>query len=146
MRERLARTNPALADLPLLVADAADPDSLAEVVRTTKVVATTVGPYIQFGGPLVAACAAAGTDYVDLTGEPEFVDRAYVEHNATAEGSGARLVHSCGFDSIPHDIGAYFTIQEAREGASAGRSPRRSPCVGWSAPRPGSPAGPSTPR
>ncbi|WP_408896891.1 saccharopine dehydrogenase family protein [Nocardioides sp. R1-1] len=112
VREHLALTDPALADLPLLVADAEDPDALAEVVATTKVVATTVGPYIEYGGPLVAACASAGTDYVDLTGEPEFVDRTYVEHNAAAEGSGARLVHSCGFDSIPHDLGAYFTIKE----------------------------------
>ncbi|KAB2808478.1 saccharopine dehydrogenase family protein [Pimelobacter simplex] len=116
VRDHLAVGQPRLADLPLLVADARDPEALAEVARTTKVVATTVGPYIEHGGPLVAACAAAGTDYVDLTGEPEFVDRTYVEHNATAEGSGARIVHSCGFDSIPHDLGAYFTIQElARE-------------------------------
>ncbi|WP_418062082.1 saccharopine dehydrogenase family protein [Pimelobacter simplex] len=116
VRDHLAVAQPRLADLPLLVADARDPEALAEVARTTKVVATTVGPYIEHGGPLVAACAAAGTDYVDLTGEPEFVDRTYVEHNATAEGAGARIVHSCGFDSIPHDLGAYFTIQElARE-------------------------------
>lgn len=112
VRSRLSGVNPALADLPLLVADATDAAALAEVVATTKVVATTVGPYIEYGGPLVAACAAAGTDYVDLTGEPEFVDRTYVAHNATAEGSGARIVHSCGFDSIPHDLGAYFTIKE----------------------------------
>jgi len=112
VRDRLTAANPALAELPLLVADAADADALAEVVATTSVVATTVGPYVEYGGPLVAACANAGTDYVDLTGEPEFVDRTYVEHNAAAEGSGARLVHSCGFDSIPHDLGAYFTIQE----------------------------------
>ncbi|QSR24797.1 saccharopine dehydrogenase [Nocardioides aromaticivorans] len=112
VRDRLAATNPALKDLPILVADAEDTDALAEVVATTKVVATTVGPYIEYGGPLVAACAVAGTDYVDLTGEPEFVDRTYVEHNAAAEGSGARLVHCCGFDSIPHDLGAYFTIKE----------------------------------
>lgn len=112
VRTRLAGIDPALADLPLLVADAEDTDALAEVVATTKVVATTVGPYIEYGGPLVAACAVAGTDYVDLTGEPEFVDRTYVEHNAAAEGSGARIVHCCGFDSIPHDLGAYFTIQQ----------------------------------
>ena len=112
VRRRLADINPALADMALITADAEDATALAEVVATTNVVATTVGPYIQYGGPLVAACAVAGTDYVDLTGEPEFVDRTYVEHNAAAEGSGARLVHSCGFDSIPHDIGAYFTIQE----------------------------------
>ncbi|MBM9460890.1 saccharopine dehydrogenase NADP-binding domain-containing protein [Nocardioides sp. zg-536] len=115
VRDRLAAAHPGrpeLAELPLLLADAADPDSLAEVAATTQVVATTVGPYLHHGGPLVAACAAAGTDYVDLTGEPEFVDRAYVEHHATAAGTGARLVHACGFDSIPHDLGAYFTIGE----------------------------------
>lgn len=112
VRRHLAVSNPALADLPLVVVDSADAEGLAAAVATTKVVASTIGPYVQHGGPLVAACAAAGTDYVDLTGEPEFVDRTYVEHNATAEGSGARLVHCCGFDSIPHDLGAYFTIQQ----------------------------------
>ena len=73
---------------------------------------TTVGPYLKYGEPLVAACAEAGTDYVDLTGEPEFVDRMYVAHHATAQRTGARLVHACGFDSIPHDLGAYFTVQQ----------------------------------
>ncbi|HWI43619.1 MAG TPA: saccharopine dehydrogenase NADP-binding domain-containing protein [Nocardioides sp.] len=112
VRARLAAKNPALAELPLLVADSSDAQSLMELAATTGVVATTVGPYLQHGGPLVAACAAAGTDYVDLTGEPEFVDRMYVEHHATAEASGARIVHACGFDSIPHDIGAFFTVKE----------------------------------
>ncbi|GAA4821484.1 saccharopine dehydrogenase family protein [Nocardioides caeni] len=112
VRHRLAGTDPRLAELPLVVVDATDTDGLAAAVATTKVVATTIGPYVQHGGPLVAACAAGGTDYVDLTGEPEFVDRTYVEHNAAAEGSGARLVHCCGFDSIPHDLGAYYTVQQ----------------------------------
>lgn len=112
VRRRLSATDPALAELPLIVVDAADAEGLASAVATTKVVASTIGPYVQYGGPLVAACAVAGTDYVDLTGEPEFVDRTYVEHNAAAEGSGARLVHCCGFDSIPHDLGAYYTIQQ----------------------------------
>jgi short subunit dehydrogenase-like uncharacterized protein len=71
-----------------------------------------VGPYVQFGEPLVAACAESGTDYVDLTGEPLFVDRMYVAYHATAERTGARIVHSCGFDSIPHDLGAYYTVKE----------------------------------
>ncbi len=124
VRDRLADIDPALSELPLLLADAGDSEALAEVVATTKVVASTVGPYVEYGGPLVAACANAGTDYVDLTGEPEFVDRTYVEHNAAAEGSGARLVHSCGFDSIPHDLGAYFTVQElAREAGAAITAP-----------------------
>jgi short subunit dehydrogenase-like uncharacterized protein len=102
-------------DVPTLVVDASDETGLAEVVERTRVVATTVGPYLQYGGPLVAACAKAGTDYADLTGEPEFVDRTYVEHNAVAEGSGARIVHACGLDSIPHDLGAYFTMQQLAE-------------------------------
>jgi short subunit dehydrogenase-like uncharacterized protein len=112
VRDRLADRNPALADIPLLVADAGDPASLADVARQTRVVATTVGPYLEYGAPLVAACAEAGTDYVDLTGEPEFVDRMYLEHHEAAEQSGARLVHACGFDSIPHDLGAYYTIRQ----------------------------------
>ena len=112
VRDRLVASagDTALADLPLLVVDAADEAGLAEVAASTRVIITTVGPYVQYGGPLVAACAAAGTDYVDLTGEPEFVDRMYVEHHATAVASGARIVHACGFDSIPHDLGAYFTM------------------------------------
>jgi short subunit dehydrogenase-like uncharacterized protein len=81
------------------------------------VVITTVGPYINYGEPLVAACAAAGTDYVDLTGEPEFVDLMWLRHHAEAEQSGARLVHSCGFDSIPYDLGALFTVGQLPEGA-----------------------------
>ncbi len=100
----------------LLEADAADAAALARVAAATRVVITTVGPYMLYGGPLVAACAAAGTDYVDLTGEPEFVDRMWLEHHAEAERNGARLVHCCGFDSIPHDLGAYFTVQQLPEG------------------------------
>jgi short subunit dehydrogenase-like uncharacterized protein len=100
----------------LVEADATDPVSLAAVAQSTKVVITTVGPYALYGGPLVAACAAAGTDYVDLTGEPEFVDRMWVENHAEAERTGARLVHCCGFDSIPHDLGAYFTVKQLPEG------------------------------
>jgi short subunit dehydrogenase-like uncharacterized protein len=96
----------------LLLADAADAAALAGVAGAARVVVTTVGPYALHGGPLVAACAAAGTDYVDLTGEPEFVDRMWIEHNAEAERTGARLVHCCGFDSIPHDLGAYFTVAQ----------------------------------
>ncbi len=80
-------------------------------------VITTVGPYIRYGEPLVAACAAAGTDYVDLTGEPEFVDRMWLGYHERAQASGARLVHSCGFDSIPYDLGAQFTVEQMPEGA-----------------------------
>jgi len=100
----------------VLVADAADRAALREIAEKTRVVITTIGPYALHGGPLVAACAAAGTDYCDLTGEPEFVDRVWIEHHAEAERTGARLVHCCGFDSIPHDLGAYFTVKQLPEG------------------------------
>jgi short subunit dehydrogenase-like uncharacterized protein len=113
---RLAAASPEAPAPDLLVADAADPVALAKVAESTRVVITTVGPYALYGGPLVAACATAGTDYVDLTGEPEFVDRMWLEHHATAERTGARIVHCCGFDSIPHDLGAYFTVQHLPEG------------------------------
>lgn len=84
VRAELAGTDPALAELDLLTADVTDPASLRAVAEAARVVITTVGPYLTHGDALVAACAAAGTDYVDLTGEPEFVDRAYLRHHATA--------------------------------------------------------------
>lgn len=116
VRERLTTIEPELATLPLLEADTARPDSLRAIAEAARVVISTVGPYVQHGEPLVAACAATGTDYVDLTGEPEFVDTMYLRHHAEAVASGARLVHACGFDSIPHDLGAYFTVQQLPEG------------------------------
>lgn len=106
VRERLG------VDVEVLVADSTDDAALADVARRARVVVTTVGPYLQHGAPLVAACAEAGTDYLDLTGEPEFVDRMYLEHHRTAERTGARLVHACGFDSVPHDLGAFFTVRQ----------------------------------
>ncbi len=112
VRDDLAAVDPALADLELLHADVGDPASLADVAARARVVITTVGPYLTYGEPLVAACAEAGTDYVDLTGEPEFVDRMYVAHHATAQRTGARIVHACGFDSVPHDLGALYTVQQ----------------------------------
>jgi short subunit dehydrogenase-like uncharacterized protein len=112
VRRRLEDIDPKAADLELLHADVTDAGSLADVARRARVVITTVGPYLAYGEPLVAACAEAGTDYVDLTGEPEFVDRMYLAHHATAERTGARIVHACGFDSIPHDLGAMYTVQQ----------------------------------
>jgi short subunit dehydrogenase-like uncharacterized protein len=116
VRNALAEINPACADLPLLHADVEDPASMRALAESTRVVITTVGPYINYGEPLVAACAAAGTDYVDLTGEPEFVDRMWLRYNEQAEQTGARIVHSCGWDSIPHDLGTLFTVQQLPEG------------------------------
>jgi short subunit dehydrogenase-like uncharacterized protein len=116
LRATLAEANPACAELELLHADVEDADSLRAVAAATSTVITTVGPYINYGPPLVEACAEAGTDYVDLTGEPEFVDLMYVRHHAKAVDSGARIVHCCGFDSIPHDLGAYYTVKQLPEG------------------------------
>jgi short subunit dehydrogenase-like uncharacterized protein len=117
VRARVAALNPACADLPLIEADVNRPDSIAAIAEAAKVVITTVGPYIHYGEPLVAACAAAGTDYVDLTGEPEFVDRMYLAYHEQAVSTGARLVHSCGFDSIPYDLGVFYTVGQLPEGS-----------------------------
>jgi short subunit dehydrogenase-like uncharacterized protein len=113
---RLATAAPEAPRPDVIEADAGDRAAMDAVAGSARVVVTTVGPYALYGAPLVAACAATGTDYVDLTGEPEFVDRMWVEHHAEAERSGARIVHCCGFDSIPHDLGAYFTVQQLPEG------------------------------
>ncbi|MET7748724.1 saccharopine dehydrogenase NADP-binding domain-containing protein [Micromonospora sp. NPDC005367] len=111
VRDHLTEIDPALAELTLLTADTTDPGSLRTLAERTRVVASTVGPFIRHGEPLVAACAAAGTDYLDITGEPEFVDLMYLRHHAEAVRTGARLVHACGFDSLPHDLGAWFTVR-----------------------------------
>ena len=104
------------SELGLLHADVDDAASLRQLAESTRVIVTTVGPYVAYGEPIVAACATAGTDYVDLTGEPEFVDLCYVRYHQRAVENGARIVHSCGFDSVPHDLGAYFTVLQLPEG------------------------------
>ena len=101
--------------LPTIVADAADSASLDAMVRRADVVISTVGPYQLYGGPLVAACAAAGTDYVDLTGESNWIAAMMAAHAAAAKASGARLVFSCGFDSIPFDLGVWFAEEAFNE-------------------------------
>jgi short subunit dehydrogenase-like uncharacterized protein len=116
LRDRLAAIDPRLAELPLLHADSSDPASLQAVAASTKVLVTTVGPYLKYGEPLVAACAAAGTAYLDLTGEPEFVDRMWLAHHEQAKRTGARIVHACGFDSIPYDLGVLYTVGHMPEG------------------------------
>ncbi len=115
VRGRLSVIDPACADMSLLQAEADDISSLRAVAEATRVVITTVGPYIRYGEQLVAACAGAGTDYVDLTGEPEFVDQMWLSYHEQAERSGARIVHSCGFDSIPYDLGVQFTVEHLPE-------------------------------
>ena len=110
LRERLG------VDVPLVKADVTDEKSIADAAAAARVVITTVGPYITYGEPLVKACAEHGTDYTDLTGEPEFADRMFVKYHARAQSTGARIIHACGFDSIPHDLGARFTVEQLPEG------------------------------
>ena len=102
-------------DLSLLVADASDDAALAALVKRAKVVITTVGPYQQYGEPLIRACAEAGTDYVDLCGEPAWMAKMIPELEAPAKASGARIVFSCGFDSIPFDLGVVHAQAEAQQ-------------------------------
>jgi short subunit dehydrogenase-like uncharacterized protein len=105
---RLASVRDALgvaAETPLLVADATDPGSIRAMVADARCVISTVGPYQLYGSDLVAACAELGTDYVDLAGEPGWMYDMIAAHHAAAVKSGARIVHSCGFDSIPFDLG-----------------------------------------
>jgi short subunit dehydrogenase-like uncharacterized protein len=111
------------ADTPLIVADAGDPASLQAMVDQTRSVLTTVGPYQLYGSELVAACAASGTDYLDLCGEPVWMRQMIDAHEAAAKASGARIVFSCGFDSVPFELGAFFVQEEAKRvfGAPAAR-------------------------
>jgi len=103
------------ADLPMLIADAADESALKELCDQTRVVISTVGPYALFGEPLVKVCAETGTDYCDLTGEVQWIRRMVDKYEDTAKSSGARIVHSCGFDSIPSDMGVWFLQQQAEQ-------------------------------
>ncbi len=102
------------ADLPILVADANDEASLAALVPQTKVVCTTVGPYLKYGAKLVAACARSGTHYCDLTGEVPFMRASIDANDEAAKASHARIVHACGFDSIPSDLGVHMVWDHAK--------------------------------
>lgn len=102
----------------LLSADASSPKTLDAMAKQTQVVVTTVGPYSRYGLPLVAACAAAGTDYADLTGEPPFMRESIDLYHKQAQDTGARIVHACGFDSIPSDLTVYALYRRAREDGS----------------------------
>ncbi|OBG58273.1 MULTISPECIES: trans-acting enoyl reductase family protein [unclassified Mycobacterium] len=108
---------------PLVTADASSPSTLDEMAARTQVVITTVGPYTRYGLPLVAACAAAGTDYADLTGEPPFIRDSIDSYHKQAADTGARIVHCCGFDSVPSDLTVYALYLAAR-GDGAGELAR----------------------
>ena len=116
VRDRLATLGPAGKGVDTVTVDVTDGRSLRGLAERTRVLATTVGPYAKHGEPAVAACADTGTDYADLAGETEFVDRMWLAHHQRAEATGARIVHACGFDSVPHDLGAWFTVQQLPEG------------------------------
>jgi len=107
--------------VPILVADALDPAAMTRLARATKVVCTTAGPFAKYGSELVAACAAAGTHYCDLTGEVQWMRRMIDAHHERARATGARIVHTCGFDSVPSDLGTWAAQQEfiARHGRPA---------------------------
>lgn len=111
------------ADTALIVADAADPASLQAMVAQTRSVITTVGPYLLYGDELLAACVAAGVDYFDLCGEPIWMRRKIEQHEAAARKSGARIMFSCGYDSLPFELGVFRAQEEAKKafGAPAAR-------------------------
>lgn len=117
--ERLAAVRQSLGESahgwPILTADASSPETLEAMAARTRVVLTTVGPYAKYGLPLVAACAAAGTDYADLTGEPHFIRESIDLCHKEAADTGARIVHSCGFDSIPSDLTVFACYRRAEQ-------------------------------
>ena len=98
----------------IIVVDSHDSAALGQLARKTRVVLTTVGPYAMYGSELVAACVESGTHYCDLAGEAQWIRQMIDKHQSAAVQSGARIVHSCGFDSIPSDIGVYFLQRESR--------------------------------
>jgi short subunit dehydrogenase-like uncharacterized protein len=117
-KDKLASVRDAIgapADTPLIVADASDVASLKAMVDQTKSVVTTVGPYLLYGNELVAACAASGTDYFDLCGETPWMRRIIDAHQATAQRSGARIMFSCGYDSLPFELGVFYAQEAAKK-------------------------------
>jgi short subunit dehydrogenase-like uncharacterized protein len=125
-KEKLAAVRDAIGapkDTPLIVADASDPASLKAMVAQTRSVITTVGPYQLYGADLLAACVASGTDYLDLCGEPVWMRQMIDAHEASAKSTGARILFSCGYDSLPFELGVFCAQEEAKKvfGAPAAR-------------------------
>jgi short subunit dehydrogenase-like uncharacterized protein len=125
-KDKLAAVRDAIGapkDMPLIVADAGDPASLKAMVEQTKSVITTVGPYMLYGNELLATCVAAGVDYFDLCGEPTWMRKKIEEHEAAAKKSGSRIMFSCGYDSLPFELGVFCAQEEAKKafGAAAPR-------------------------
>src|ERR1700712_3853945 len=125
-KDKLAAVRDAIgapSDTPLIGADASDPASLQAMVAQAKSVITTVGPYQLYGNDLLAACVASGTDYFDLSGEPVWMRQMIDAHEATAKSTGARIVFSCGYDSLPFELGVFCAQEQAKKlfGAPASR-------------------------
>lgn len=113
LRELKQSLGPAAAKLPLIVADSSEESALRSMCERTAVIISTVGPYALYGELLIKACASTGTDYCDLTGEPQWIRRMIDRYQTYAETRGARIVNSCGFDSIPSDLGVRFLQQQS---------------------------------
>jgi len=114
--EELVDIDPSCREVGRIEADLDDQSSLAKMARQTRVVATTAGPFIRYGEPVLSACVREGADYLDITGEPEYVDMTISRYDEAARERGVRAVSCCGFDSIPHDMGVYYTVQQLPEG------------------------------
>ncbi len=120
VRDDLAKIDPLLKDLPIRLADSHDEGALAELVPQTKVVCTTVGPFAKHGRALVRACAQHGTSYCDITGEVHFVRASIDENHGRAQETKARIVHCCGYDSIPFDLGVHLLWHQAKKRGDKG--------------------------
>ena len=115
LEQVIANWGPQAASLPLLTADATDESALHSLCTQTRVVVSTVGPYALYGESLVKVCVATGTDYCDLTGEVQWIRRMVDRYETLAQQSGARIIHCCGFDSVPSDMGVYYLQQQAQK-------------------------------
>eukprot|EP01098_Paradermamoeba_levis_P007628 TRINITY_DN3162_c0_g1_i2.p1 TRINITY_DN3162_c0_g1~~TRINITY_DN3162_c0_g1_i2.p1 ORF type:complete len:433 (-),score=128.00 TRINITY_DN3162_c0_g1_i2:118-1371(-) len=114
VRQRLVEINPTAKDIPILTANISDPRSMEALVSKASVIISTAGPFLQLGTPVVEACVKVGTDYVDITGETNWVRSLVDKYHKQAEESGAFIVPCCGFDSIPSDLGTYMMVEAAR--------------------------------
>lgn len=115
LKNQLAAKTSELSGIGVIVADTEHPDTLDTLAQSAKVIISTVGPYVIHGEPIVKACVAAATHCLDLSGEPSYVQHIYKHYNFPAERSGAMIINSCGFDSVPADLGAFFTAQQLGE-------------------------------
>jgi short subunit dehydrogenase-like uncharacterized protein len=115
----LVRRSDEWTDVPVLIGDATDPGSLRDIAHSTRVVCTTVGPYTEYGTPMVEACVGAGTEYCDLTGEVNWIREMVDRYHEEAVDAGTRIVHSCGFDSVPADVGTLLVQSFAGEAFDA---------------------------